>query len=76
MSVASRWKRFQESVERRASADGAILARISELPNDRMAEVACADCGTRVFPTLTERGDIRCSSCRAARVVATVGSRR
>lgn len=31
-------------------------------------ETLCSDCNARVLPTLNERGEIRCSSCRAGHI--------
>lgn len=44
-------------------------------PKD-IVEVGCADCGALIQPTMNERGDVRCSSCRASHVASVIGARR
>lgn len=38
-------------------------------------EAPCVDCNTRVLPTMNERSEIRCSSCRAGHITDIIAAR-
>lgn len=46
----------------------------SSVPSEA-CRTQCCECEATVHPTLTEHGDIRCSSCRAKHIISVISAR-